>query len=281
MLWIALSAAGAVLLTAFLVNRRVNRRTRLVTYTVRSGRLPASFDGFRLLVAADLHDTPLCARILEFVRQTKPDVVCMVGDMVYGGKIEMMGEMCRILDSLAGSCTVYGVSGNHEACDAYDLFAEAFVAHGGVWLDDAFAVLCRGADEIRIAGVKDRPFNDNEEEAAAGAAKLRENLDPDVYSVTLCHQPEMFPVIRDSGTDLVLSGHHHGGLIRLPFLGGVFGHHGKLFPDHDRGRYDEGSSTLIVSAGCDDGSKLPRFNNPPEILLVTLERDRGGDGKGL
>ncbi len=277
MLWVALCIAGAVL-AAYLVNRFVNRQTRLVTYTVRSGRLPAAFSGFRLLVAADLHDTPLCARILTLVEETKPDAVCMVGDMVYGGKTETMGEMCRILDSLAGVCPVYGVSGNHEACDTYDSFAEAFTAHGGVWLDDACVELRRGGDGIRIIGVKDRPFN--EEETAASAAKLKENLDPDVYSVTLCHRPEVFPAIRDSGTDLVLAGHHHGGLIRLPFIGGVFAHRGKLFPDHDRGRYDEGGATLIVSAGCDDGSKLPRFNNPPEILLVTLERDGERDGNG-
>ena len=94
-----------------------------------------------------------------------------------------------------------------------------------------------------------------------------------MYSVTLCHRPEVFPFIKDSGTDLVLSGHHHGGLVRLPFVGGVFSHRGKLFPKYDRGRYDVGPATLIVSAGCDDGSKLPRVNNPPEIVLVTLRRD--------
>ena len=250
MLWIALFAAA--LLAVYLVNRIVNRRLRLTEYTVRSSRLPAGFDGFRILVAADLHNTPLCERLLALVEKTKPDIVCFAGDMAYGGRRETMEETCRILDRLTGICPVYGVSGNHEACSTYDFFAEAFTAHCGIWLDDAYDTILRDGETIRIAGVRDRPFI--EEETAESAAKLRENLDSAVYSVTLCHRPEVFPFIKDSGTDLVLSGHHHGGLVRLPFVGGVFSHRGKLFPEYDRGRYDAGPATLIVSAGCDDGS---------------------------
>ena len=167
MLWIALSVA-AVLLAVCIVNRIVNRRLRLAEYTVRSSRLPAEFDGFRILVAADLHNTPLCERLLALVDKTKPDIVCFAGDMVYGGRRETMEEASRILDRLTGICPVYGVSGNHEAGPTYDFFADEFAVHGGIWLDDAYYTILRNGEEIRIAGVRDRPFI--EEETAESAA---------------------------------------------------------------------------------------------------------------
>lgn len=268
----AVIVAAAVLAAAVIVNALVNRRVRLVRYDEKSPRLPAAFDGFRILVVSDLHNAPFAEQILALAEREKPDVVVFPGDMAYGPRPETMAETCRIVEGLGGRIPAYAVSGNHESCLKYGQFEKIFTHAGGIWLDDACETIRRGGEAIRLVGVRDR-LKERDAEARC-SERLRENLDPDTYSVTLCHRPEVYPSIADSGTDLVLSGHHHGGLLRLPVVGGVFSHRGKLFPKYDRGRYDGGRAPLIVSAGCDDGSRLPRFNNPPEVLLVTLKRKK-------
>ncbi len=265
------AASGLLVLTC--IGVLWNLRMRTVCYTVRSARLPAAFDGFRLLVVTDLHDSPFADQILAVAAKERPDAVCFVGDMVYGSDLGDMREMCRLLAGLPEDAPAYAVSGNHEIGEAYRSFVCDFVRFGGVWLDDSHVSLRRGTEELRLIGLRDRKFE--EEESAAALAHFAQNVDPAVFSVTLCHRPFLYPRLADAGTDLVLSGHMHGGLIRLPFIGGLINHEYTKGPRFDRGLYDLGRAPLIVSAGCDDGRRVPRANDPPEVLMVTLEKVGG------
>ena len=96
----------------------------------------------------------------------------------------------------------------------------------------------------------------------------------DLFTILLSHRANLYPDIKDTGVDLILSGHFHGGIIRLPFLGGIIGNdeEGDLLPKYEYGMIKEGdSATMIVSGGCDKNPKKRRFFNPPEVLLITLK----------
>ena len=125
----------------------------------------------------------------------------------------------------------------------------------------------------------------------------------DAFTLLLAHNPAYFPAYADWGADLTLSGHVHGGLIRLPFVGGLLAPEVKLFPNYDAGVYTaEGTGTrsrqgeegegepiqteangadaqaestaraMIVSRGLGNSGPLLRVFNPPEVVVVTLEK---------
>ena len=90
------------------------------------------------------------------------------------------------------------------------------------------------------------------------------------YTVLLSHRPELFETYVSCGIDLVLSGHVHGGQFRLPFVGGLIAPNQGLFPKYDAGLYTEGNTNMVVSRGIGNSIIPIRFNNRPEIIVVTL-----------
>ena len=103
--------------------------------------------------------------------------------------------------------------------------------------------------------------------------KLLGTPNKDEYNILLMHTPTFFEAYEDWGADLILSGHIHGGLIRLPFVGGVFSPDRKLFPKYCYGKYELDNSTMIVSGGLSRGETGFRLFNRPEIVTITLKSE--------
>lgn len=101
-------------------------------------------------------------------------------------------------------------------------------------------------------------------------AKLSELTDPGGYNLLLSHRPELFETYKDSGIDLVLTGHAHGGQFRLPFIGGLIAPNQGFFPKYDSGLYTDGRTNMVVSRGLGNSIIPLRFNNRPEIVIVEL-----------
>ena len=93
------------------------------------------------------------------------------------------------------------------------------------------------------------------------------------YNILLSHNPLYYPAYRDWGADLTLSGHIHGGIIRIPGLGGLLSPDLTLFPRYDGGHFTERGKHLIVSRGLGNHF-LVRVMNPPEIGVITLARQK-------
>ena len=91
------------------------------------------------------------------------------------------------------------------------------------------------------------------------------------YTILLSHRPELFDVYAESGLDLVLSGHAHGGQFRLPFIGGLVAPNQGFFPKYDAGVYTEENTHMIVSRGIGNSILPFRFNNRPEVVLINLQ----------
>lgn len=94
--------------------------------------------------------------------------------------------------------------------------------------------------------------------------------DEDIFHILIAHNPIYFKEYAAWGADLIFSGHVHGGLIRLPFLGGVVSPSFQLFPKYDAGKFTKDGKHMIISRGLGTHSNMPRIFNPPELVVVNL-----------
>jgi predicted MPP superfamily phosphohydrolase len=124
-----------------------------------------------------------------------------------------------------------------------------------------------------LAGIQDPDFTDVVDEADWISEQLSEILEPeDGFVILLSHRPEYLQTYAESEVDLVLSGHAHGGQIRLPFVGGVIAPNQGLFPDYDGGVYVQENTQMVVSRGVGNSVFPLRVNNRPEVVLIELQK---------
>ena len=257
-----------------------------VIYKVPSPKLPAAFDGFRILHLSDLHSASFGKknyRLLKAAESARPDIVVMTGDMVNGGE-EHFSVFLHLAAALAGQWEVYYIMGNHEQTlkprRQQDLLRA--LGNAGVHvLGNESVDLKRGDDRIRLYGMYShmRYYRDLkhcfDRHAHFTATDLRELVgpaDPDLYNILLAHNPLYFPSYAKWGADLTLSGHIHGGIIRLPVFGGLLSPEFKFFPRYDGGFFTWSGRCLEVSRGLGNNF-LWRINNPPELPLLILRRE--------
>lgn len=259
-----------------------NNWLQSTTIEVESARLPASFDGYCIVQVSDLHGRqfgPNHSRLMKRVREARPDLIVMTGDLINQGVwdaryVETLGRGFRDI------APVYFVTGNHEeyACDQPDLLDRLEGAEVHVLAGTSLAIL-RGSSSISLAGIPDpRHFRRNEGiyEATvrwkAALAALRAPLGPERYTMLLSHRPEFLAEYAEMGFDLVLSGHAHGGQVRLPLVGPIYAPNQGWRPAYTSGRYRRSGTTLVVSRGLGNSSFPIRVFNRPEIIVVRLRR---------
>ena len=166
---------------------------------------------------------------------------------------------------------VYFVSGNHDwASGAEQELFEALEAAGAVCLRNDFLSLERGGDSLILAGVEDPNGPADMETPEELVSRLREAA-PAAFVLLLAHRAYWAERYPELDVDLILCGHTHGGIVRLPLLGGVAGTNFSLFPEYDAGLFDTGRYKLFISRGLGNSVPLPRFLNTPEIASVTLK----------
>lgn len=259
-------------------NTEQNEQVVVTEYTVSDSKIPEKMDGYQILLISDLHNAPFAPQICKQIRERQPDCILLAGDLIqlpYDDPQKDMENVWAVLDQVADEIPTYFVSGNHETGTGnYYRIYEALKDHGAVSLEDRARRLWKNGASIRIIGLEDpgadliRP--EDRQEMLDTLDRLLEE-EAEEYTILLCHRSNAFSFLRDTPVDLVLSGHMHGGVIRLPFLGGVVGNDGEdFFPAYDYGMFQEEGTVMIVSGGCDKNPKKMRINNPPELVLVTL-----------
>lgn len=236
----------------------------------------------RIVMLADLHGTVFGTenrRLLQKIRTLCPDMVCIAGDMTVkdgGGAAECIA-LCRKLSEL---CPVYYAMGNHEArMEGYEAFCSGLRKAGVFVLDNEYRTCFLAEMKICIYG-----WNADEcyyykcwQRQELPVEELQGQLgfpEKGAYHVLLAHNPEYFQVYRAWGADLVLSGHVHGGIARLPFLGGVISPSLRLFPKYDAGEFRDGDAVMVLSRGLGTHHIRLRFFNVPEISVIDLGRKR-------
>ena len=246
-------------------------------YAIVNDRIPQGFDGFRIAQISDLHNAEFGERnekLIQLLSQTDPDIIVITGDLIDSRHtdIEIALDFARQAVKLA---PVYYVSGNHEArVREYEDLKMGLAEAGVVILENQKVQITREGESITLMGIDDPSFQEDylfgDSESVARQAIENLQNEYDGYTVLLSHRPELFNLYVDTGMDLVFSGHAHGGQFRLPFVGGLVAPNQGFFPKYDAGQFTEENTTMIVSRGVGNSIIPIRFNNRPEIVLVTL-----------
>jgi predicted MPP superfamily phosphohydrolase len=230
----------------------------------------------RLLHITDLHVERITAReekLLRLVEELAPDVIVLTGDYLNLSSVYDVCAQAEARDLLAQLCDiarspVYAITGSPPV-DRSDVVPAIFQDLPITWLLDTVEELHINGHTIRLAGLRCT------RERHLDVPRLRRLLCGSLehqFTVLLYHSPDLMPEATESGVDLYLCGHTHGGQIRLPFFGAIITS-SDFWKRYEMGRYEEGSTTLYVSRGLGMeglGAPRARFLAPPEIVLWTL-----------
>lgn len=240
-------------------------------YEVKSQKLPESFDGFKIVQLSDLHGAEFGEDgmgLVEKVKELEPDIIALTGDFVTDeGDLAAVKKLAGRLTEL---CPVYFVSGNHEFGSGLAIKVRNILERAGVkYLSNEYLTINRGEDEILLGGVED-PLAYADMLSPDELAQKMNDAAPDAFKILLGHRNYWMTEYPELPVDLIFCGHAHGGLIRIPGVGGLIGTDRRLFPDFDAGEYNNGRYTLIVSRGLGNSVPIPRVFNRPEIVCVEL-----------
>ena len=273
--WLCVIAICLVVISVWILLG--NTKLEITEYFVASARIPVPFDGFEIAQISDLHNAEFGDEnkdLLVLLSQIKPDVIVLTGDLIDSRQtdIESALDFARQAVKLA---PVYYVSGNHEArVREYEDLKMGLAEAGVVILENQKARITREGENITLMGIDDPSFQEDylfgDSESVARQAIEDLQNESDEYTILLSHRPELFDLYVETEMDLVFSGHAHGGQFCLPFVGGLVAPNQGFFPKYDAGQFTEENTTMIVSRGVGNSIIPIRFNNRPEIVLVTL-----------
>ena len=265
-------------LSAFLINENINEKVFVTEYTYRHSEIPPAFDGYKILHISDMHEAPFTDQIVEHINNISPDMIVITGDMALlpDKSIRATSRIAKAVQDIP----IYAVTGNHETQSGhYDEIITTLWQKGIIPLDNDSVCIERGDESFLLLGIRDPEHSVVSPEQIEEIRDQIESEFPDgpCFSILLSHRANIYKEIRSTSVDLILSGHLHGGIIRLPFLGGVRGkNEEKWFPSYEYGMFiDDEYADLIVSGGCDKNPNKKRYFNPPEVVLITLEREDG------
>ena len=216
---------------------------------------------YRLALVSDLHNCRW-QQTADAIFSTQPDAVVIAGDLMEN--IGCGGDRAlEFLDKVAAKFPVFYGLGNHEKFLGESDFSRIRET-GAVLLVNASASF----EELTIGAVGPELRGNSGEIADIHRSFLSAFEKEEGYRILLCHRPEWyFRAIRDLDIPLVLSGHAHGGQIRL-FGRPIFSPGQGLFPKYAQGMHE---GRLIVSRGLGNSPRIPRLFNRPEVAIITLE----------
>lgn len=235
----------------------------------------------KIVFLSDLHGREFGdgnSKLIEQIEAQDPDIIAFVGDLINrNADAEEIENMLGFMKQLSEIAPTYFSIGNHET----DFFSE----NGEGLLDDVRAsgitVLECEYEDLTVNGTTFRLGGMSELAYYGGDGKydpkaepfLKDYCDTELPKVMLSHRPEAFGfkyACQDWDVDLILSGHTHGGLVRLPIVGGLMAPIQGWFPYFSYGEYQEYDSKIIITSGFAGYEGFPRMYNPPEISVVTL-----------
>lgn len=262
--WMVLAALVMIALIG------LDQRMIVRTYTVESDKIDRPI---RLAVLTDYHGCDYGeygSRLVNRVEALAPDAVLLVGDM-FSADTDCSDELqfFRLLDGIAFT---YYVTGNHEYWEQDVPALLSLIEETGVTvLNQNCVSLVVDGQRINICGIPDPYARVSTETALARAA---EDIEHEAFTVLMAHRPELIDRYAAAGAfDLVVSGHAHGGQIRIPGLvNGLFAPNQGWFPKYAGGLYEMDGTTMIVSRGLSTQAQMyiPRVFNRPELVLIEL-----------
>lgn len=240
-------------------------------YTLASARLPQEFEDFCIAQVSDLHNAEMGVdnqTLIDMLASAKPDIIVITGDVIDANRTDT--EIA--LTFMRGAVQIapcYMITGNHESAmnrSTYFEFEAKIKEIGVTILHNKAVTLERNGQCITLLGLDDY----NYEGTLFSPAQIRELADTDGFCILLSHRPEYFDRYAAAGIDVTFSGHAHGGQFRLPLIGGLYAPGQGVLPEYDCGVYTYENANMVVSRGIGNSSFPLRFNNRPELVIVTL-----------
>ena len=222
---------------------------------------------FTIVQISDLHNASFGrdnSRLLNEIRRLEPDIIAITGDIVDAShtNIDIAVEFCN---NIAELCPSYYVTGNHETWlepDDKNTLYSGIKDSGVTILDDESVYINVNGNRIQMCGLDDDSlYND-------ALFKLAESFDRDLPVILLSHEPQYFDDYVKAAPDLVLTGHAHGGQMRLPFVGGLVAPDQGFFPKYTEGEFTEKNTHMIISRGLGNSVIPVRVFDPPEIVCI-------------
>lgn len=284
----AIIITGIIIVLCILLEIRREMRTfQMTRYTVRSRRLAGMKGTKKILFLSDLHNQTYGAensRLVSAVLREDPDLILLGGDMFVGKRGHSYEPALQFIKQLTPICPVFYADGNHEQRvkkrpQEYGLDMDRYVqelGEAGVrFLSNESACMELGGIPVRIYGLEipERCYG-HFKRASMEAEEITRNIGrrgPDCYNILLAHNPGYAGVYKAWGADLILSGHYHGGIVRIPGIGGLVAPGFFLFPKYSGGKYEEGDSTIVVSRGLGMHTLPVRLFNPAEVVVLKLK----------
>lgn len=276
-------AAGGAVILGLLENFRELHGFRTTEYDIRSEKMKGEA---RVLFLSDLHNHRYGfrnRRLVEAVRQAKPDLILIGGDMLVGKEEQSFAPAVEFLRQITGEAPVYYANGNHEQRmkEQQDRFGTDYLIYKRTleemevtFLENETVKIPLGETVVRLTGLE-IPLEDYTRfhQKELRPEEIRERIgdcDREVFTILLAHNPSYMKEYLAWGADLILSGHFHGGLVRLPGVGAVLSPSFQVFPAYSGGHYQEGDQQMVVSKGLGTHTFHVRLFNPAEAVLLRI-----------
>ncbi|MES5938742.1 MULTISPECIES: metallophosphoesterase [Bacillus] len=275
-------AKRIILLIATLVGSSIflylqNNLISITEVKITSSKIPSAFKGFKILQISDLHNKKFGENqnvLIKKVKNLNPDIIVITGDLIdsksYDAEISL-----QVIRELVTVYPVYFVTGNHEKWSGkYNSLEKELKKYNVTVLRNEHVSIQKDGQEINLLGIDDPGFTsgnrDEEHIVKSEIRKAKDGMNSDGFKVLLSHRPEFLEAYADEQVDLVLSGHAHGGQVRLPFIGGLVAPNQGIFPTYTAGLYEKQNTSMVVSRGLGNSIIPQRIFNRPELVVVQL-----------
>jgi predicted MPP superfamily phosphohydrolase len=266
-----------------------NKRLATTNYLIEQDQVPPAFEGMRFVCLTDLHQKSFGReneKLIKQIRSCDPDAILIAGDMVTNSDTKNHGVALSIIRELAKEYVIYYAPGNHELKwelasrlhnTGYQEYIEELKKLGVYYLDNREISLKKGSDMLQIVGLNltlayynkgGKPKELTQEDLS----DFISHSDQNSYTILLAHVPDYFEDYVVWGADLIISGHNHGGIMRLGKLGGVISPRYQFFPKYDAGVFKKNRSVMLLSRGLGSHTIPIRLFNRPELICVQIKR---------
>lgn len=253
-----------------------NNKLQISNYNIINDSIPNDFNNYKILQISDFHNTKskiLTKDLIKEIKKQNPNIIVLTGDIIDSRKIDI-NIAINFIKEINDIAPIYFISGNHEAnINNYQEFQDKLKENNVIILDNKVQILEMNESKINLIGIDDpmmkhSPY-ESDEDIVNSELKLID-YNKKNYSILLSHRPELFETYVNNDIDLVLSGHSHGGQIRIPFIGGLVAPNQGLFPKYTSGKNENNKTTMIISRGIGNSFLPFRINNRPELIIITL-----------
>lgn len=275
-----------LLIAFFLVEVYIDSNIlEISNFSIKDNKIPDKFSGYKILHLSDLHSKSFGNKndkLVEKINEINPNIIVMTGDMVNCNDTNF-DNFFELVKVLSKKYEIYYIVGNHEQNMKKvnkNVITDFLKSNDVKVLDNEKVDLKIDDEKINLFGswCNLKYYSSNAESknyvfSKEVMEKIMEDapINTDEYNILLAHNPNFIESYADWGADLTLSGHIHGGMVRIPFIGGIFSPDTMFFPKYDNGMYEVSGKKLIVSRGLGRGVRGFRFFNKPEMILITLE----------